>query len=328
MPKRSSLAVIFVGILALAGIIQITKLVTRLRKPDPISQPIVTPPQNPFPISIGARGLVESLDENIRIAPAISGRIDKVFVKVGSRVQKGDPLFEIDAREAASNVVLEEKQLEVLAARLKEAEVLVEDRQKQVTRSNTLLERKAGSEDLAERNQFALLAAKTALSSALANYHHGIAMVEKAKVTLDIHTVRAPRNARVLQVSIREGEFANTATESSLMLLGDTDRLQIRADVDEDSASRIRANVPAVAYLKGMRSAPIPLEFVRIEPYILPKRSLTGESTERVDTRVLQVIFQFSPPAFPVYPGQQMDVFIEDQSAASGTQNPNLVLPK
>ena len=37
-----------------------------------------------------------------------------------------------------------------------------------------------------------------------------------------------------------------------------------------------------------------------------------SDSTERVDTRVLQVIFRFQNPGFPVYVGQQMDVFIEE----------------
>jgi HlyD family secretion protein len=66
-----------------------------------------------------------------------------------------------------------------------------------------------------------------------------------------------------------------------------------------------------VAYLKGSSRRTIPLAFVRIEPYIVPKKSLTGDNTERVDTRVLQIIYHFAPPAFPVYAGQQVDVFIE-----------------
>ncbi|MDR4472557.1 MAG: hypothetical protein MRJ92_07865 [Nitrospira sp.] len=63
---------------------------------------------------------------------------------------------------------------------------------------------------------------------------------------------------------------------------------------------------------------PIPLTFVRIEPYIVPKKSLTGENTERVDTRVLQVIYRFERSAFPVYTGQQVDVFIDREPAAGG----------
>jgi HlyD family secretion protein len=54
------------------------------------------------------------------------------------------------------------------------------------------------------------------------------------------------------------------------------------------------------------------LEFVHIEPYVIPKVSLTGASTERVDTRVLQVIFSMNrPDEPPLYVGQQVDVFIE-----------------
>jgi hypothetical protein len=53
------------------------------------------------------------------------------------------------------------------------------------------------------------------------------------------------------------------------------------------------------------------LTFCRVEPYVIPKKSLTGDSTERVDTRVLQVLYTFDPGEKPIYLGQQMDVFIE-----------------
>jgi hypothetical protein len=63
--------------------------------------------------------------------------------------------------------------------------------------------------------------------------------------------------------------------------------------------------------LRGAASQEIPLRFVRVEPYVIPKKSLTGDNTERVDTRVLQVIYALEPTAQPVYVGQQVDVFIE-----------------
>ena len=47
---------------------------------------------------------------------------------------------------------------------------------------------------------------------------------------------------------------------------------------------------------------------------MLPKKSLTGDSTERVDTRVLQVIYRVDNEALPLFVGQQMDVFIEAPS--------------
>ena len=63
---------------------------------------------------------------------------------------------------------------------------------------------------------------------------------------------------------------------------------------------------------KGDTTQPIELSFVRVEPYVVPKTSLTGASTERVDTRVLQVIYSFTRPQDrPVYVGQQVDLFVK-----------------
>jgi hypothetical protein len=139
------------------------------------------------------------------------------------------------------------------------------------------------------------------------------ALAARAKVQRDLLVVRAPRRGTVLQVNIRAGEYAVPSAVEVSLLLGRTDSFQLRADVDEDNAPRVKSGCSGVAFIKGSRQDAIPLRFVRIEPYILPKRSLTGESGERVDTRVLQVIFQFDRSAVPVYAGQQMDVFLNAQ---------------
>lgn len=90
----------------------------------------------------------------------------------------------------------------------------------------------------------------------------------------------------------------------------------MRADVDEQVAHRVRPGAAAVGYVKGDAGHPIALEFVRVEPLIQPKQSLTGLSTERVDTRVLRVVYRFTlrgPATPPVYVGQQLDVFLAEE---------------
>ena len=77
-----------------------------------------------------------------------------------------------------------------------------------------------------------------------------------------------------------------------------------------------------MASLKSLAGMKFPLTFVRIEPYVVPKKSLTGDNTERVDTRVLQIIYRFERPPFPVYAGQQVDVFIERQTSNVGAHDP------
>jgi hypothetical protein len=63
------------------------------------------------------------------------------------------------------------------------------------------------------------------------------------------------------------------------------------------------------------------LEFVRFEPYVIPKKSLTGDSTERVDTRVLQLIYRIRDGAPSFYVGQQMDVYIDGSANRSSSKN-------
>lgn len=94
------------------------------------------------------------------------------------------------------------------------------------------------------------------------------------------------------------------------MLLGATDPLHVRVDVDEQNAWRVTPDAPAVARIRGNATLEVPLEFVRFEPYVVPKRSLTGDPSERVDTRVLQVVYRAADAAQPMFVGQQVDVFI------------------
>ena len=134
-----------------------------------------------------------------------------------------------------------------------------------------------------------------------------------------------PSDGTLLQVKTRLGEYASAGPLATpLMLMGNIDTLHLRVDVDENDAWRVKPNAKAEASVRGNRELKTGLTFVRIEPYIVPKRSLTGDSSERVDTRVLQVIYAFDAAAFAkangtsVYPGQQMDIFIESMQTAGG----------
>ncbi len=153
------------------------------------------------------------------------------------------------------------------------------------------------------------------------------AQLAQVRSDLDRYTVRSPLPGVVLQVKIHAGEYAPASqTDSALVMVGNQDLLSVRVDVDEQDSWRIQTNLRASAYVRGRSDVAIPLTFARMEPYVIPKTSLTGSSTERVDTRVLQVIYTFRQPQdFRVYVGQQMDVYIEanplkDPSTEGATQ--------
>ncbi len=298
--------------LAVLGVVAAVRLV-RLqgqRPPDP--GPVSAPARSPYPSTVAATGLIEAARENVRVASPRSGLVIAVKVRAGDAVKKGDPLFELDSREVVARISAQEAQVASIRAQAEVDEALVEDWTDQLARFTRLEKDRVATEDEVKRRGFQLAAAKARVAAQHAAEAVAAAQLHQAKTELGLLTVRAPRDGRMLQVNIREGEFATAgASGETLMLLGDTDTLQVRAEVDEQNAVLVEPNRPAVASLKGHPELRMDLRFVRFEPYVVPKRSLTGDSLERVDTRVLQIVYEFDRPKFPVYVGQQVDVFVE-----------------
>jgi HlyD family secretion protein len=116
---------------------------------------------------------------------------------------------------------------------------------------------------------------------------------------------------RVLQVNVRPGEFVSAAPNQPLLVLGTVGRLNVRVDIDENDIGRFAPGTKGTAAPRGDPATKYDLTFVRVEPYVIPKKSLTGGNTERVDTRVLQVIYALDRADAPLFVGQQMDVALE-----------------
>jgi multidrug efflux pump subunit AcrA (membrane-fusion protein) len=141
------------------------------------------------------------------------------------------------------------------------------------------------------------------------------AQVEETKINIGRLTIRAPIDSEILQLNVRPGEYAQTGTlPNPLLLLGDTSTLHVRVDIDENDGWRLKPGTPAKAFLRGNSAISFDLSFAYIEPYVLPKVELSGASTERVDTRVLQVVYSARKGDLPIYAGQQVDIYIETPS--------------
>ena len=297
--------------IAVGGVILTINTLWGAREFPPAPPPLEDPPRNPYSSTVAASGIIEAVNENVRIAPPVSGLVTKVYVAVGDHVKQGGPLFQLDDRELSARLQTRQDSIPSAVARIAEQKIRLKDLIDQLGRLQAVEDRRAVSQDDIQRKWHEVEGAKRALIRAKADVRLARTQRDEAKILLERLTVRAPRAGTILQVDVRAGEYAMVGAPDPFILLGDTDSLQVRADIDEVNAPLVEPKSPAVAYLKGSTEQSIALQFTRIEPYIVPKRSLTGDNRERVDTRVLQVIYQFTKPDFPVYVGQQVDVFIE-----------------
>ncbi|MBI5889008.1 MAG: efflux RND transporter periplasmic adaptor subunit [Deltaproteobacteria bacterium] len=290
-------------------------------KPAPVSQHLAEPAKAPFSSYIAAAGIIEAKTNNINIGTPVAGIVKRIFVKWGDKVRAGGALFALDDRELAAELGVRMSELARAKAVVSEAGAILADVKSQLDIVEGITDRRAISVDDLERRRNAVLIARAKLDSAGAQAEAAAAMVRAAQTNIDRLTVRSPVDAEVLQVNIRPGEYAQTGfLATPLMMIGNVDNLHVRVDIDENDAWRFLGDARAAASLRGNRDYKASLSFVRVEPFVLPKRSLTGDSTERVDTRVLQVIYSFRRGDLPAYVGQQMDVFIEAPSAAGAAQ--------
>ncbi|NOS80194.1 MAG: HlyD family efflux transporter periplasmic adaptor subunit [Nitrospira sp.] len=303
--------------LALAGVGFAAWVLIGANKTEPMPTPISEPPRSPYEQTVAASGIIEAVNENVRIAPPAAGLIIKMFVAVGDQVAEQAPLFQLDDRDLRAQLLSREAAIPPLQSQIDEQKYRIGDIDTQLRRLKSIHDERAVSDDDLKRTWYALEMAKRSLQRFDANLKLAIAQRDEIALLLERLTVRAPRKGTILQVNVRAGEYATPGSSEPLMLLGDTQQLQVRADVDEVNAPMVAPQAAGVASLKSMAGTRIPLTFVRIEPYVIPKKSLTGENIERVDTRVLQIIYRFERPPFPVYAGQQVDVFIERRTSSS-----------
>ena len=321
------------------------------REPIKVSEPLTPPPtQSKYRKFIAGAGIVEARLENIPIGAAVPGVVWEVNVKVKDRVKKGDQLFKIDDRDIKAELAVREANLAsaiasyrrleaapnsgdiaTAEAAVEEARAKVNDTEAASARTERLYQRQMGTASDYDKDRFAFQAAKAGLGKAMADLNRlkvtweadkqvakaAVAMadsqLQSTKINLDRLVVRALADGEILQVNVRPGQYAQSLFNQALIVLGDSQRLHVRVDIDENDVPLFNAKSRAIATLKGRPSVAFEdLQVFKVEPYIIPKKSLTGDNSERVDTRVLQVVYALPDKTpVPLYIGQQMDAYIE-----------------
>ncbi|HEY8034506.1 MAG TPA: biotin/lipoyl-binding protein [Methylobacter sp.] len=310
-------------ILAAAGVLFAAYTVVNSNKPIPVAPAVAPPASAPFKSFIAGAGIVEPKSQNIAIGTPLSGIVKTVAVKVGDKVKAGAPLFYLDDRDTRAELAVKFADLAKARAGVSEAKASIKDTKSLSDLAEAVTDRRAISSEELLRRRNALLINTTKLDSAEALVQQAEAALVTTQTTLARLTIQASVAGEVLQVNIRPGEFAQAgALNTPLLMLGNMDQLHVRVDIDENDAWRFDKNSKAVAYLRGNRNFKTDLIPAYVEPYVVPKKSLTGDSTEQVDTRVLQALYSFDRNQLPVYVGQQMDVFIEAKDYASKGGSP------
>lgn len=310
-------------------------------------------PMSPFKNYIFAVGIVEASSENISIGIPVNRIVSKVLVSTGELVKKGAPLIQLDDRDLQSELKTQQTLYDIAQAKLKRleempraedivvaeasvnnAKVELDQTKKQYEMVQSLQDPRALSKEEVDRRYFAYVQAESGLAQAEAQLKKvksgtwkpdlSIAQlevkqaktnVERVRTEIERTIVRSPIDGKILQVKIHEGELPPMDTSKTpVMIVGNTEEKHLEVSINQYNASYFNPEAPAVAFLQGDARVEVQLEFVRLDPYLVNKQNLTNDLLEKVDTRVLQVVYKFKNNPYRIFVGQQMDVFIESNA--------------
>jgi RND family efflux transporter MFP subunit len=282
-----------VGIIVALGVIFYDQ---RPKKSQTEPIPQLTPPYKNF---IAGTGIVESASKNIPVGAMVSGIIAKVNVQSGDKVTKGELLFSLD-----------DKILRAKEATLNAAVKLAQTKLTKASHQLKILENfKKVSPEMVTNKNFA--ATKDNVTEAKAELQLTKAKRKALQKELALYKVYAPLDGIVLESKLSVGKYFSA--NSKLLTLG-SNAHNLRVNINEYDTWKFLPDTNAVAFVRGHPKLTVNLTYRYTMPYVVPKKNLTGLATERTDTRVLQVLYSLPKKVnFPLYVGQQLDVFIQSK---------------
>lgn len=273
---------------------------------------------NPYESGVYATGIVETFQKNgsnINKFPSVAGRIIEVKVSDGSSVKKGDPLVLLDPSTQIG--LLNQAQAQVEAAK---AEFASQQDQYSKLQKSYALNPKSVSLNALDNAKNAVIAAAENLKATQAYADYQASQLEE-------YTIKADVDGHILRVVGSVGDYVTPTTGVydpytqgylPLIQMGEhSDFLQVRVYVDELLIPMLPRDgqMEASLFVRGLYNHAIPLSFVSIQPMTIPNIQLSDQRNERVDVRVLPIIFKFDKPKdINIFPGQLVDIYIKAKS--------------
>ncbi|HZG45824.1 MAG TPA: HlyD family efflux transporter periplasmic adaptor subunit [Allosphingosinicella sp.] len=292
------------------------------------TQPSNTPPTAPATerATVSGAGIVEPSSELIEVGASRAGIITNLAVQPGQLVSRGDLLFTIDPRDAQAALGEREAAVGLAQQQIAQARTDLASADRLYRLYANVNDPRAVAEQQVIERRNARDQAAARLAVAQGQLRQAQAQVASARTTLGLLQVRAPATATVLQVNTRVGQFATAGpgpgNQDPLIVLGQTNPLHVRIDIDENEIERVEAGATAFVSPRGNAGRRVQASFVRAEPLVRPKRSLTNSAQERVDVRVLQLIYALPAEAGGFFVGQQVDAYIPARRAPAQAPAP------
>lgn len=195
--------------------------------------------------SVAATGTLQPRDY-VDVGAQVSGQLKKIHVEVGSEVQEGDLLGEIDATIYLSKVDATRAQLRNLRATLQDREAQLKLSRIQLRRQQALLAEDATTAESVQVAEANAESAAASLEALRAQIDQTESTLRADEANLQYSSILSPMSGTVVSISARQGQTLNTNQQAPTILrIADLSTMVVETQVSEADISRLRLGMEA-----------------------------------------------------------------------------------
>lgn len=201
--------------------------------------------------TVSATGKLEAV-RKVDVGAQVSGQLQKIFVKEGDAVKKGDLLAIIDPKKAQNEVIENQETNNELKANLQQAQAELRLAQLTFQRQQQLIGTRAIAQDTLDRSKTDVEVKKARIATYEAQIKKSQAALDTAKTNLQYTRITAPMDGVVTFIKTLEGQTVIAAQEApNILTLSDLGTMLVKAEVSEADIIFLKPNLSASFHVLG-----------------------------------------------------------------------------
>ena len=191
--------------------------------------------------TVVASGSVESVNE-VDVGAQASGKITKLYVKLGQEIKKGEMIADIDSTTQINTLNTKKAALVSYQAQLKAKRTAYDVALSSYNRLSKLYTQKATSLDSLNTAKSTLDNAKAEMEAIEANIKQAEIEVNTAETNVGYTKITAPMDGTVISVPVSEGQTVNAnQTTPTIVTIADLSKMKIKPEISEGDITKVKA---------------------------------------------------------------------------------------
>ena len=191
--------------------------------------------------TVVASGSVESVNE-VDVGAQASGKITKLYVKLGQEIKKGEMIADIDSTTQINTLNTQKAALVSYQAQLKAKKTAYDVALSSYNRLSKLYTQKATSLDSVNTAKSTLDNAKAEMEAIEANIKQAEIEMNTAETNVGYTKITAPMDGTVISVPVSEGQTVNAnQTTPTIVTIADLSKMKIKPEISEGDITKVKA---------------------------------------------------------------------------------------